>query len=376
MSVPSTQVSIGRTPIVGNINENKNGHTPYQGISLTYQSQGLPQELLLRQPGSEYSSRSSSPEGTETPDPFASHASSQDDDDNPLAIAEAIKGALDELELSSSSSLQSSYSEEETEQEPHPPPPAAEANVPTQQNSTATNVPLSLSPILQHVHPSRLNGSSIANGHSVPHRGSDASLKLEDLSVGGGERKEGGLVESGEGNGDETLIDDEVEPSVMREADEFSQFDPSHLASLMDKDSLAASLKSLENSKGIRTTSTTISSKLGSSLLPLSSSSVTHQPGAPVTKIITSARMSSFTSGSTKLRGSLPTERNKNGGLPSAGREGLKLDGGERRVATGVDISGRTESALSFASATSSDISGRSSPSHTIEVYKKCSFVC
>ena len=374
MSVPSTQVSIGRTPVVGNINENKNGHTPYQGISLTNQSQGLPQELLLRQPGSEYSSRSSSPEGTETPDPFASHASSQEDDeDNPLAIAEAIKGALDELELSSSSSLQSSYSEEETEQEPHPPPPAAEANVPTQQNSTATNVPLSLSPILQHVHPSRANGSSIANGHSVLHTGSDASLKREDLSVGGGERKEGGLVESGEGNGDETLIDDEVEPSVMREADEFSQFDPSHLASLMDKDSLAASLKSLENSKGIRTTSTTISSKLGSSLPPLSSSSVTHQPGAPVSKIITSTRMNSFTSGSTKLRGSLPVERNKDGGLPSARREG---GGGERRVTTGGDVSSRTESALSFASATSSDISGGSSPSHTIEVYKKCIIVC
>ena len=42
---------------------------------------------------------------------------------------------------------------------------------------------------------------------------------------------------------DTTLIGDEVEPTLMREADEFSQFEPTHLASLLDRDSLLMSMR-------------------------------------------------------------------------------------------------------------------------------------
>lgn len=42
---------------------------------------------------------------------------------------------------------------------------------------------------------------------------------------------------------DTTLIGDEVEPTLMREADEFSQFEPTHLASLLDRDSLLMGMR-------------------------------------------------------------------------------------------------------------------------------------
>lgn len=42
---------------------------------------------------------------------------------------------------------------------------------------------------------------------------------------------------------DATLIGDEVEPSVMREADEFSQFEPTHLASMLNRESFLRSIR-------------------------------------------------------------------------------------------------------------------------------------
>ena len=287
MSAPSTQ-ALGATPAVGDINGFScpaNGVTPHHGIitPTSEQSLGIPQELLMRQPGSEYSTSS---EDTETPDLFASQASppspptdgggysdDDDDDDNQLAIAEAIKGALDELELTSSSI----YTEEGQEYEDEtnsPPPPPQTSTIPTatpQLNGATANTKglFSASPVTNEsscLHPRTLttaggiplSSSPIANGHG------GTSLKL-DLSLGAGGVREGEspLCLGGDGEGgDETLIGDEVEPSVMREADEFSQFDPSHLSSLLEKESFnATSPKSLplQNSSTIETKSTTTS---------------------------------------------------------------------------------------------------------------------
>ena len=47
-----------------------------------------------------------------------------------------------------------------------------------------------------------------------------------------------GSEEEEEDMGNMTLIGDEVEPTVMGEADEFSQFEPTHLASMLNRDSL------------------------------------------------------------------------------------------------------------------------------------------
>ena len=63
-------------------------------------------------------------------------------------------------------------------------------------------------------------------GEMIPHMGGRDDLVCED----------GEPV-------DTTLIGDEVEPTLMREADEFSQFEPTHLASLLDRDSLLMSMR-------------------------------------------------------------------------------------------------------------------------------------
>ena len=288
MSAPSTQAS-GAIPAVSDINELShpaNGVTPHHGIitPTTEQSLGIPQELLMRQPGSEYSTSS---EDTETPDLFASQASptspptdggeysddddDDDDDDNQLAIAEAIKGALDELELTSSSIYTEEGQEYEDETSSPPPPPPHTSTTPTatpQQNGAIANTKsqFSASPVTKGsglLHPRTLttaggiplSSSPIVNGHG------GTSLKL-DLSLGAGGEREGESSLHPGGGGDETLIGDEVEPSVMREADEFSRFDPSHLSSLLAKESFSAtSPKSLppQNSSTIETKPTTTS---------------------------------------------------------------------------------------------------------------------
>ena len=61
----------------------------------------------------------------------------------------------------------------------------------------------------------------------------------DDLSLNGQH-----FYPSGDNMADETLIGDQVEPSVMQEADEFSQFDPTHLMSLLNQDSLLANSRS------------------------------------------------------------------------------------------------------------------------------------
>lgn len=286
MSVPSTQ-ALGATPAIGVANQVKNstnGVTPHHDVvtpTTEHATLGVPQELLMRQPGtgSEYSTSS---EDIETPDLFASQASipstfpppsdggsgeysdddEDDEDDNQLAIAEAIKGALDELELTSSSIYTEEGQEyDEEERNSPPPPPYTSTGTPTatsQRNgATAPNTKnlFSDSPVTKKESHSGmlttagipLSSSPILNGHGT------ASLKL-DLSLGAGGEREGEIAAHPGGGGgdgtakgeDETLIGDEVEPSVMREADEFSRFDPSHLSSLLEKESFSAtSQKSL-----------------------------------------------------------------------------------------------------------------------------------
>jgi hypothetical protein len=288
MSAPSTQ-TLGATPAVGGANELEhptNGVIPrHSGIATSttitttaeHTSLGVPQELLMRQPGtgSEYSTSSVD---TETPDLFASQAShtssphdgeysddDDSDDDNQLAIAEAIKGALDELELTSSSIYTEEgleYGDETNSQlSPAPPPHTTSTTFSaTSQQNEATASLFSTSPVtkessLLHSRIQIATGIPLSSSPIVNGPGGSRSLKI-DLSLGAGEEKKG------EGGGDETLIGDEVEPSVMKEADEFSQFDPSHLSSLLERESFNAtspkSLPSLRNSSTIETKSTSL----------------------------------------------------------------------------------------------------------------------
>lgn len=388
MSVPSTQVS-GRAPPIGDVNENRPVHrvAPHHGISLTDQSPGIPQELLLRQSGSEYSSHSSSSRNSGTPDPFASHLTSPDDDD-PLAIAEAIKGALDELDLTPSS-LQSSFSEEDPEDEEMttltvPPtsqqngvggnlqhlssshPLTREGGLPTLNTGTrpghlvASIPPLSSSRGFEQRTVN--NGTAPVNGQ-LDHGDGDTSLKLKDLSFGDRGREEKVLHRASDHDANETLIGDEVEPSVMREADEFSQFDPSHLTSMLERENLFVSSKSLQSSN--RATTSVASSKLASSLPPLSSSSGTVQPLSDdsISKIVTSVRMSSSIATGSRLSACLPVKRNKivkDGPLARKEVE-LELKGAPAEG----DVSSRSEGSLSFTTASSAG----GSPVHTMEVW-------
>ena len=422
MSAPSTQAS-GRAPVISDLNECNhptNGVTPYHVSTTltTEQSLGIPQELLLRQPGSEYSSSS---EGTETPDPFASQVSpppplgeySDDEDDNPLAIAEAIKGALDELELTSSSN----YSEEgpEYENETSSPPPHTSAvttctstvtatpqhNIATAKSlfsasplmkenglpnppcgTSTTGGPFSSSPIIQPNTAS--SGIAHTNGHlDRDVRDGDMSLKLEDLSLGTGGEREGETAVRPEGGenvsaagADETLIGDEVEPSVMREADEFSRFDPSHLSSLLEKESFNSTKLSPVRSNERDAPTSAVSSKLANSArvtpagsselassLPIlhtpSSSGVTQQLNDSISGNITSNRMNTSTTVTkSTITVSLPSKRGESGREVSpVRREGLTLEG-----AAEGDISSRTESALGYST------SEGGSPTHTMEV--------
>ena len=366
MSVPSTQVT-GHAPTLRNTNEN-----PPVDV-LTSQSIGLPQELLLRQSEETvYSSDDSSGSGSETSGPFASQSSSQaDDEDNALAIAEAVKGGLDDLELTSSS-LQSSFGEEHSEHELSPPPTSTSstskqnaavsgsvlfARPPQTENNGllafTTDSLLSSSPVVHHSMAG--SGFSHPSGH-MEQEDKDTPLKLQDLSLGGGGRRGGMNMDDGVGSADLTLINDEMEPSVMREADEFSRFDPSHLASLLEKDGLGASLKPRQNGSNAKSSaaSTAIVSRLRSSLPPLND---------PVSKIVASTRMSSVTT-NTKLSASLPafvdkkTKSDKDA-APLTRKEGMMAEG---------DVSSRTESALSFATSNYSVLSGEGSPSNIMEV--------
>ena len=52
-----------------------------------------------------------------------------------------------------------------------------------------------------------------------------------------------GLLGEEEDNADATLIGDESEPTVMREADEFSQFEPTHLTSMLNRESFLQSVR-------------------------------------------------------------------------------------------------------------------------------------
>ena len=369
MSAPSTQVT-GHTPALWNINENPSVD------ALTSQSIGLPQELLLRQSGAVFSgSDGSSGSDSEVSNPFASQASSQaDDEDNNLAIAEAIKDGLDDLELTSSS-LHSSFVDEYSENEGSPPPPASTSHTSYQNaavsgSALAVHYPhtgigdfsaftngslLSSSPIVRQ----SMAGSDFSHSNShVEREDGDMSLKLQDLSLGDGGRRERGVVM--EEREDITLIEDEVEPTVMREADEFSQFDPSHLASLLERDGLGASLKPYHNGSDAKTSATSAAAgtRLGSSLPPLN-----H----PRSKIVASTRMNSFAT-DTKLSTSLPAgvkkeTEGREGAASPVGKESFKLEG---------DISSRTESALSYSTASNSALSGEGSPSRTMEVCMLC----
>ena len=248
-STLSTQPS-GVAPAIGDLNEcdhPTNGATTYHDFitPTTEQSLGIPQELLMQQPGSEYSTAS---EGTDLFASQASPPSQYSDDEN---IAEAIKGALDELELTSSS-IYSEEGQEDKNEANSPPPHTTTTPTPTtEQNSATTSTKglFSASPLTKEnglLDPrtstnagAPFSSSPILNAHG------NTSLKL-DLSLGAGgemERESAAHVRGDEGEGapgDETLIGDEVEPSVMREADEFSRFDPSHLTSLLEKDSFSA----------------------------------------------------------------------------------------------------------------------------------------
>ena len=374
-SVPSSMQVMGRTPAGDEFNENLPGNGL---VSLTNQSPGLPQDLLMRQESSsEYDS--SEEEDSETPDPFASQASSQED------IAEAIKGALDELELTSSS-FHSSFNEEERPLDhgvststmtaiPHGIA-TLRGHVSGQTHLTsegglttmASCSPLCSSPIVQTSMDS--SGGVAYNGDRRLHHEGDLStlLKLEELTLGRGEsgenkaslnRDRGGGVSKA----DETLIGDEIEPSLMREADEFSRFNPSHLASMLETDSLALSSKSRDHDQSAISTSAvvTCSSKLSRSLPPLNDrvSKITHSE----------AEINSSMNG-TKLYSSLPvdgstsTEKDKPL-LTAAGKESLNLD--QERTHEG-GVSSRTEGGFSFIEASSSVLSGGGSPAHSMEV--------
>lgn len=352
ISVPSpTQVG-GRTPAVGAVNENSpgNGLIP----PMTQSVVGLPRELLVQQEsGLGYSSRSSSDEDSETLDPFASQASSQED------IADAIKGALEELELTSSS-VHSSFNEDErSEYGPSSTTTAAchhhgGGTVGSEDGFSALiTVPDSGLLSARRDQSKADNGFAHQNDHLDQVGDVDQSLKPEDLSlrVGGS-----GKATLNQSNADETLIGDEVEPSVMREADDFSCFDPSHLASLLEKDSFDVSKKPLLSNENIASgssSSTTACLKAGSSLPPVTD---------PVSKITASTRMGSLKAG-TKLSASLLIEGSKierKDGPPS-----LNL---EREGAHNEDVYSKSESDLSFAEAGSSLLSGRASQAHTMEV--------
>ncbi len=67
--------------------------------------------------------------------------------------------------------------------------------------------------------------------------GEDEGGLLQQLGV----RREG--EEEEEGAADATLLADELEPTLMREADEFSQYEPTHLASMLNRDSLLRSTR-------------------------------------------------------------------------------------------------------------------------------------
>lgn len=370
MSAPSTQ-ALGATPAIGDTNELKhraNGGsvvTPHHHhadvitpTTTEHASIGVPQELLMQQPGpgSEYSMSS---EDTEPPDLFASQASiptslpppsdggeysDDSDNDNQQAIAEAIRGALDELELTSSSIYTEDGQEDndDTNLLPPPlalsgsPPPHAGTSMPNttpQQNvTTAPNTKslFSASPVTKEsglLHPRTLTAAGIPLFSSpISNDRVDTSLGL-DLSLGADREKERG---SGEGaGGDETLIGDEVEPSVMREADEFSRFDPSHLSSLLERESFNVtspkSLPPLQKSTKNETKSTT-----SSLLVQRKESEVGNK------EVSTSERV-----------------------------ELMEEDKSEEG-----DVSSRTESALSYTA------SEGGSPTHTMEVLQPTSMVC
>ena len=90
---------------------------------------------------------------------------------------------------------------------------------------------------------------SASSDQPVPHPSDDAlstpqfdvDQLLQGLSREGGTAVPDWLGEDGEENADATLIGDEAEPTVMREADEFSQFEPTHLASMMSRESFLQS---------------------------------------------------------------------------------------------------------------------------------------
>ena len=360
ISVPSP-IQVGRrTPAIGAINENSSGSGLIPPV--TQSVVGLPQELLVRQEsGLGYSSRSSSDEDSETLDPFASQASSQED------IADAIKGALEELELTSSS-VHSSFNEDERLEYG----PSSTTMATTYHHGAGTagstdgfsdliTVPDSGLLSAKRQQSKADNDFAHQNDHLDQGGNVDQSLNLEELSLRVGR---GGKATLNQSNADETLIGDEVEPSLMREADDFSRFNPSHLASLLEKDNLDVSTKSLLSSERIASgssSSTTTCLKLGSSLLPVTD---------PMSKVTASTRMSSLKAG-TKLSASLPTEGSnieRKDGPSSAAKnhkEGLNL---EREGARNGDVSSKSESDLSYAEASSSMLSGRASQAHTMEV--------
>ena len=101
------------------------------------------------------------------------------------------------------------------------------------------NFPPSTPPLLTGHHslqPQRERGSS--EGFSVAEILSNAERKGKELGNSN--------LFSGTATGD-SLITDQEEPTIMREAAEFSQFEPDHLASVMNRDSLLRESRMLEH---------------------------------------------------------------------------------------------------------------------------------
>ncbi len=95
-------------------------------------------------------------------------------------------------------------------------------------------------------------GSAHSDGEALPmmYQGTHSEMEKLISQLLGWKGAEGLLQQPGMegeeeevGAGDATLIADELEPSLMREADEFSRFEPTHLASMLNRDSLLRSVR-------------------------------------------------------------------------------------------------------------------------------------
>ena len=113
-------------------------------------------------------------------------------------------------------------------------------------------------PLVQHCHTADVSTSGSKHREGMHNHLPEKSPQKDDLLTaqfnvdailqglegeGGMIPRMGDMVFEDEEPVDMTLIGDEVEPTLMREADEFSQFEPTHLASLLDRDSLLMGMR-------------------------------------------------------------------------------------------------------------------------------------